>query len=137
MNIESLSHQIIELYDKISSWENSVVKDTGLTPAQMHTIEVIGHKKDLRMKELADKLGITTGTLTIGVDRLVKSGFVERKPHTSDRRSYFVVLTEKGEEMYADHHRFHEEFTREITADLSDEEMNTLHTLLQRVLQKM
>ncbi|THB77152.1 MAG: MarR family transcriptional regulator, partial [Desulfobulbaceae bacterium] len=38
MGIETLSHQMIELYDKISSWEHSIVKDSGLSPAQMHTI---------------------------------------------------------------------------------------------------
>lgn len=99
MSIETLSHQLIELYDKVSSWEHSVVKDSGLSPAQMHTIEVIGHRKNLRMKELAERLGVTTGTLTIGVDNLEKLGLVARKPHDTDRRSYFVVLTDKGEKM--------------------------------------
>ncbi|HKJ65757.1 MAG TPA: MarR family transcriptional regulator [Desulfopila sp.] len=137
MNIETLSRQLIELYDKISSWEHSVVKDSGLSPAQMHTIEVIGHQKNLRMKELAGKLGVTTGTLTIGIDRLEKLGFVVRKPHDTDRRSYFVVLTEEGERMFEEHHRFHEDFTREISAELSPSEAQTLSTLLTKILDKM
>ncbi len=137
MDIETLSRQLIELYDKISSWEHSVVKDSGLSPAQMHTIEIIGHQKNLRMKELAGKLGVTTGTLTIGIDRLEKLGFVARKPHDTDRRSYFVVLTEEGERMFEEHHRFHEDFTREISAELSPSETQTLSTLLTKILDKM
>lgn len=137
MSIENLSNQLVELYDKIASWEHSVVKDTGLSPAQMHTIEVIGHKKNLRMKELAEKLGVTTGTLTVGVDRLEKLGLVARKAHDTDRRSYFVVLTEKGEEMFEEHHRFHKDFTGEITAGFQNDEVETLTKLLGKLLEKI
>ncbi len=65
MKTEDLSQLIIELYDKISSWEHEVVKKSGLSPAQMHAVEIIGHHQKLRMKELAAKMGITTGTLTV------------------------------------------------------------------------
>lgn len=137
MGIETLSNQLIELYDKISSWEQSVVKDSELSPAQMHTIEVIGHKKNLRMKELAEKLGVTTGTLTIAVDKLEKLDLVARKPHDTDRRSYFVILTDKGEKMFEEHHRFHEDFTTEISTDLDNTEVETLSRLLGKILNKM
>ena len=137
MSIEILSHQLIELYDKVSSWEHSVVKGSGLSPAQMHTIEIIGHRKKLRMKELAEKLGVTTGTLTIGVDKLEKLGLVERKPHDTDRRSYFVVLTDKGEKIFEEHHRFHGDFTREVSAELTNSDVETLTVLLGKVLEKM
>ncbi len=137
MGIETLSHQMIELYDKISSWEHSIVKDSGLSPAQMHTIEVIGHQKNLRMKELAQKLGVTTGTLTIAVDKLEKLNLVARTPHNTDRRSYYVVLTEPGEKMFEEHHRFHQNFTSEISTELSDTELETLTKLLDKVLSKM
>lgn len=137
MSIETLSNQLIELYDKISSWEHSVVKDSGLSPAQMHTIEVIGHKKNLRMKELAEKLGVTTGTLTIGVDKLEKLDLVTRKPHDTDRRSYYVLLTEKGERMFEEHHRFHDNFTSEISTELTNTEVETLSKLISKILIKM
>lgn len=137
MSIEILSSQLVEFYDKISSWEQSVVKESGLSPAQMHTIEVIGHKKNLRMKELAERLGVTTGTLTVGVDKLEKLGLVERKPHDTDRRSYFVILTERGEKMFEEHHRFHEEFTHEISTELTHDEIDNLSHLLSKILVKM
>lgn len=137
MDIETLSNQLIELYDKISSWEHSVVKESGLSPAQMHTIEVIGYQKNLRMKELAERLGVTTGTLTVGVDKLEKLDFVARKPHETDRRSYFVVLTEKGKKMFEEHHRFHDDFTSEISTELSDSDVKTLSRLLGKILDKM
>ena len=37
-----LSQVLIELYDKISSWEHEVVRKSGLSTAQMHAVEIIG-----------------------------------------------------------------------------------------------
>lgn len=137
MDISSLSKQFMEFYDKLSSWEHSVVKDSGLSPAQMHTIEVIGHHKNMMMRELADRLGITTGSLTVAVDRLEKLGMVERTPHEHDRRAWLIVLTQKGTMMHEQHNKFHEEFTREIAQDLTTNEIESLNTLMKSVLNRM
>ena len=137
MMISKLSRQLIEFYDKISSWEDSVVRESGLSPAQMHTIEVIGHRDNMRMKELAERLAITTGTLTVSVDKLEQKGFVVRKPHESDRRSWLVVLTEKGKDVFDQHHKFHDEFTAEIATELSNDEVEMLSTLLGKVIGRM
>ncbi len=137
MSLEILSHQLAEFYDKMASWEHSIVKDSGLSPAQMHTVEIIGHNQDMRMKELAERLGVTTGTLTVGVDKLEKLGLVERKPHESDRRSWLIVLTEKGKEMYGQHHKYHREFTNEISRDLTLEQINNLTEQLSIILKRL
>jgi DNA-binding MarR family transcriptional regulator len=137
MSVSDLSQKFMEFYDKLSSWEHSVVKDSGLSPAQMHTIEVIGHHQNLMMRELADRLGITTGTLTVAVDRLEKLGMVLRKPHEHDRRAWLIVLTEKGKQMYEQHNNYHEEFTRDISHDLSDQEIETLARLVGRIVERM
>jgi len=137
MSLELLSRQLAEFYDKMSSWEHSIVRDSGLSPAQMHTIEIIGHNRDMRMKELAERLGVTTGTLTVGVDKLEKLGLVERKPHEKDRRSWLIVLTEKGKKMYEEHHAFHQQFTDEISCDLTLEQIEILTKHLGMILKRL
>jgi DNA-binding MarR family transcriptional regulator len=137
MSLEILSHQLAEFYDKMASWEHSIVKDSGLSPAQMHTVEIIGHNQDMRMKELAERLGVTTGSLTVGVDKLEKLGLVQRKPHRKDRRSWLIVLTSEGEKMYEQHHKFHQQFTNEISRDLSIEQITTLTESLDIILRRL
>jgi DNA-binding MarR family transcriptional regulator len=46
---------------------------------------------------LASALGLTSGSTTVLVDRLVAAGFVRREPHATDRRSVNVVLTDAGQ----------------------------------------
>ena len=137
MSLEKLSHQLAEFYDKMASWEHSIVKDSGLSPTQIHTVEIIGHNRDMRMKELAERLGVTTGTLTVGVDKLEKLGLVERKPHETDRRSWLIVLTDEGKKMYEQHHKFHQQFTNEISRDLTVEQIKTLTEYLDIVLKRL
>lgn len=138
-----LSHQLIELYERLSSWEHDVVKSSGLSPAQMHTIEIVGHGADgapdapLRMKELAKKMGVTTGTLTVMVDRLEQQGLLQRTPHETDRRSYLITLTQKGQGLFAEHHQFHLRLTEEITATLSTEEQAQFGTILEKIISQM
>lgn len=131
----NLNHLIIEFYEKLSSWEYSVVRGQELTLSQMHAIEILGLHQAMRMKELAEKMGVTTGSLTVVVDKLVKKGLVKRTPHESDRRSLIVELTEEGMEHFAEHDHLHSQLTDEIVNHLSDEETKQLERLLEKINQ--
>ena len=129
-----LTDLLIELYDKMASWDASVVRGTGLSAAQIHTIEVLGNHPNLRMKELAEKIGVTTGTMTVMIDRLEAKGLVERKPHPEDRRSYVVDLTDKGRKAFEGHHSLHMKLTEDIASHLTKEELTALIVGLQKIL---
>ncbi len=131
---DRLSQLMLEFYEKMASWEHSVVKQTGLSPAQMHAVEMIGHHPNLRMKELASRMGITTGTLTVMIDRLEKNKLVARRPHARDRRSYNIALTPKGRRHFKEHHQLHLALTREITVPLTNAEIQALENSLMKII---
>jgi DNA-binding MarR family transcriptional regulator len=133
MESETLTQLLIEFYEKFSSWEHGVVRESGLTLSQMHTLEILGAAGDLRMTELAAKMGITTGSLTVLVDRLEKNGMVVRKPHETDRRSIRVGLTEEGGRLSVEHHKLHTQLTQEISSVLSPEETKAFIEILGRI----
>ncbi|MDT8440269.1 MAG: MarR family transcriptional regulator [Desulfuromonadales bacterium] len=136
MSVKDLARNIVEFYEKRSSWEYEVVRGSDLTPNQMHAIEIIGHEKSLRMKELAEKLGVTTGTLTVTVDRLEQKGLIERQPHETDRRSYRVVLTAEGKKHFKRQHEFHLKLTEEIVSVLSPAELAGFSAILGKVVKQ-
>lgn len=137
MDIEHLSKIIVEFYEKLSSWEESVVRDSGLTTAQAHTIEIVGHNGPIKMKDLAEKIGVTTGTLTVSVDRLEKKKLLVRKPHDTDRRAWLIDLTDAGRDCFIQHHEFHNRMTQEIMAGLTPEEQAAFARILEKVLEKI
>jgi DNA-binding MarR family transcriptional regulator len=132
-NLESLNQLLTEFYDKMSSWEQSVVKETGYTLAQVHTIEVLGVHGQLRMKELADKLGITTGTLTVQVDKLVNADLIERRPHPEDRRAIVVALTKKGQNIHLHHNQLHLDLVKDLTTNIEPEDEERLIAILTKM----
>ncbi len=134
MKLENLSRIIVEFYEKLSSWEESVVKDSGLTTSQIHTIGIVGHADSIKMKDLAGKIGVTTGTLTVAVDRLEKKGLLMRRPHKKDRRSYMIELTPDGKKYFAEHHNFHIRMTEEIVSCLSEQEQKAFATIMEKML---
>lgn len=132
-NLETLNQLLTEFYDKMSSWEQSVVKETGYTLAQVHTIEVLGVHGQMRMKELAGKLGITTGTLTVQVDKLVIAGLIERLPHVVDRRAIVVALTDKGQQIHLRHNQLHLDLVKDLTINVESEEEEKLIATLTKM----
>lgn len=128
-----LTQLIVEFYERLSSWEHSVVRDTDVTLTQMHALEILGSHTALRMKELAERMGVTTGTLTVLADRLEKAGMIRRKPHEADRRSILVELTDQGHAMFREHDELHAQLTRDITAPLTDDERTALAAILEKM----
>ncbi|GAB2640069.1 MarR family winged helix-turn-helix transcriptional regulator [Vibrio panuliri] len=132
-DLENLNQLLTEFYDKMSSWELSVVKETGYSLAQVHTIEVLGNHGQMRMKELADKLSITTGTLTVQVDKLVTAGLIERLPHPEDRRSIVVGLTSQGLTIHQHHNQLHLDLVKDLTRNLDDSHVKQFVSILSKV----
>lgn len=132
-NLTYLSRTIIQFYEKLFSWENAVAKNSGLTPQQYHTIEIVGSEGPIRMKPLAEKLGVTTGTLTVMIDRLQKAGYVTRQNDPQDGRAYYSVLTDKGQESYREHQEHHRALVENITGTLADAESAQLITILNKI----
>ncbi len=128
--LTELNNLLTEFYDKMSSWEMSVVKETGYSLAQIHTLEVLGSHGAMRMKELANRLGITTGTLTVQVEKLVQAGLIERQSIEGDRRSVSVTLTEQGKVVFQEHNALHLTLTDELTRPLSHEQQLELSKML-------
>ncbi|WP_070965795.1 MarR family winged helix-turn-helix transcriptional regulator [Vibrio sonorensis] len=133
LNIETLNHLLTEFYDKMSSWELSVVKETGYSLAQVHTIEVLGNHGQLKMKELAEKLGITTGTLTVQIEKLVSANLVERLAHPNDRRAIVVSLTDEGQEIHKCHNQLHIDLVKDLTSNFEPEDGERLIEILKKM----
>ncbi|EKO3549007.1 MarR family transcriptional regulator [Vibrio fluvialis] len=129
-HLTELNNLITEFYDKMSSWELSVVKETGYSLAQIHTLEVLGSHGAMRMKELANRLSITTGTLTVQVEKLVQAGLIERQSLEGDRRSIVVDLTDQGQSVYREHNALHIALTQDLTSHFTEQQHQALVQML-------
>ena len=137
MNITStLNEVLVKLFRDITTIEEQAVK-TGefreLTVNDMHVIEAIDVREPRNMTSVARSLKVTTGTLTISVNGLVKKGYVERTRSEEDRRVVLVSLTEKGRKAHAQHERFHQRMIQAVVEGLDEEEQVILEKALTSV----
>lgn len=137
MNIAStLNEVLVRLFRDINAIEEQSIK-TGeykeLTVNDMHVIEAIDTGAAKNMTSVARTLMVTTGTLTISVNGLVKKGYVERTRSEEDRRVVLISLTEKGRCAFAQHEAFHQRMIQAVIEGLSQEEQVILEKALLNV----
>lgn len=127
---EAYSAILVEFFDRLSSWEESVVADREVSLAQMHLLEAVGAGGPVRMSELSQRLGVTTGTLTVMAHRLESRGYITRRQDTEDKRVYQIELTDSGRREYENHHHLHEHLIENIVDYVGEQRAKQLFSLL-------
>ena len=69
----------------------------GISPADLDALEHLEADGPLTQRQLGERLSLTSGAVTMLVDRLERSGWVQRRPHPTDRRYVLVELSAAAE----------------------------------------
>ena len=131
-----LNSILVNLFNDILNIEEKALiteefKDISVT--DMHIIEAIGVMEQRTMSKIAKSLSVTMGTLTIGVNGLVKKGYVERNRSQKDRRIVYASLTAKGKAAYVHHMRFHKDMINSVIDGVTEEEAEILTKTLKKL----
>lgn len=126
---ESMNEFLVGIFREIMDIEEKAIitsefKD--LTNNDMHIIDAVGIKEEKNMSAVAKSLSVTTGTLTIAMNSLVKKGYVERVRSEEDRRVVLLSLSEKGKKAYEHHKIFHENMIKATVDKLTETEKQIL-----------
>ena len=118
----------VQAYAEKSVWELE------MCGSDFAVLEALLHKGPLPVNEIGKKVLLTSGSITVAVDRLEMKGFVERRAHATDRRAKIVHLTKEGRKLitgaYADHAA---DMERLSSASLTRAERETLIRLLKKI----
>ena len=97
-------------------------------------LEALLHKGPLPVNEIVKKVLLTSGSITVAVDRLEMKELVERRAHGTDIRARIVHLTKAGRKLitrvYADHAADMEKLA---STSLTRAERKTLIGLLKKI----
>lgn len=132
----SINGLLVELFNKILKIEQNAIKNGALrdlSVTEIHTIDAIGMYKQRTMSEVAFDLAITIGTLTTGVNKLIKKGYVKRSRIESDRRVVLISLTKKGKLAYRLHEKFHKDLVKRTIDRLSNKEEELIEISLKKI----
>lgn len=126
---QEFAERLLKIYENVLLTEEQALSKgyfSDLSNAEMHTLDKIGPYEARTMTETAVDLGITTGTLTVAIDRLVKKGYVMRKRDEVDRRVVRISLTKEGKLACRIHNKFHSVLAKRILEPYTPEEQALL-----------
>ena len=133
---KKVNQLMLEIFDHILVTEGKALSRgnfSDLSVAEMHTLEGIGLYESRTMSETAATLEITTGTLTVAIDRLCRKGYVERRRDQHDRRVVRIRLTRKGKLAYRMHNKFHTLLVDRLTDPLDEQQKQMLLNTLDQI----
>lgn len=103
------------------------------TPQQFALLGFLWQQDGLSQAELSGKSQIDRTTMGGLIDRLGEEGLVKRLPHPDDRRAYRICLTPKGKGLEDELCALAGKALDRFTAQLSEEEHDTLRELLEKL----
>jgi DNA-binding MarR family transcriptional regulator len=74
----------------------ALAKRTGVGGADLDALEYLEAEGPLTQRDLGERLSLTSGAITMLVDRLEHAGWVNRRPHPTDRRYTLLELSPKA-----------------------------------------
>jgi DNA-binding MarR family transcriptional regulator len=132
-NFSRLSHSNLK---KHHACRHRFGGDTDLSPAQIGVMHAISHHRKMTTNKMAEAMGVTKSAISQVAEPLVKEGFLERIVDENDRRIAHLSVTHKGHKLMHIFKKHAVENSRDALEALTDEELELLHGLSQKMLNK-
>jgi len=107
--------------------------DDRITPGQFGVLSLIDGNRGLNQSALAKALGIERSTMVAVISALEDRALVKRGESVSDRRSYALSLTPRGQALLNEIKAKVDRHEKTITAGLDDTEKAVLRELLGKI----
>jgi MarR family 2-MHQ and catechol resistance regulon transcriptional repressor len=86
-------------YDAVRDYAYSNIASLGLNLTDFAILEMLLHKGPTSVNDIGSKVLLTSGSMTVAVDRLESRKLVRRRADASDRRARIVHLTPSGRKL--------------------------------------
>lgn len=134
---ELLNDVLVQLFNQILFNEEYYLKKrvpANLTLNNIHVLEAVDSFKNYcSMSELANKLNITSSTLSTNIKKLIKEKYLIKLQSNQDKRVYYIKLTAKGKKIVKIHDEYHKQMVDIIIANLGNKETANLIDLLSKI----
>ena len=124
---------MFKAFRALATHASDSMKLTDLGDSDFRVLEALLHKGPLPVNIIGPKVGLTPGSISVAVDRLVKKDLVVRQEQETDRRVRNVRLTKKGRKLISTGFKEHAAAMETAMSGLSDREKRTLLRLLKKV----
>ena len=127
-------HKLLKLNDAFHKNETNQGKLADVTSKQKYYLKVIDKNYRVTFSQLAQETQNSKPTITELISNFISMGCVYRERSPEDGRVYFIYLTPKGQSIARSEERTQIQVIERIKNSLTDEELDQLITLLNKIL---
>lgn len=120
-------------YDALEAYAHESIRQMGLGLSDFGVLEVLLHKGPLPVNVIGAKIRLTSGSISIAIDRMEEKGLVERRDDPDDRRARVVHLTPAGRKLIECAFAEHAAAMEHATSGLSTAERKEAMRLLKKL----
>lgn len=133
-----LGKYLLETSHQLKLYLDATFGDSGLNGLQARILAFVEHNdrqnKDVYQKDIEAEFKIRRSSVSSVLDTMEKNGFIRRVSVLSDARLKKLVLTDKARQVGETHRNKISEFDTGLESGLTEEELQTLKSLLARVI---
>jgi DNA-binding MarR family transcriptional regulator len=134
---ETIGSLLVQICRAHRNKAQELLAQIDLYPGQEFLLLNLWPQDGLTQSEVAEHLCVQPATITRMLDRLVKTGLVQRRTDVEDQRVSRVYLTEKGRKLLQPIEQIWDELEQMSFANLTLEERLLLRRLLLQVYQNL
>ena len=108
--------------------------ESPLSMSQVAMLNWVARSPGCGVREIAQGLCVTPPTISVGVRKLIKDGWLEQREDPQDRRARPLFLTEKGDAFVEIVHQHQTQKIKLFLSGLSSSEQEQLISLLHRAI---
>lgn len=133
--VEGIVDRINGLARRLKRMHEQTLAEHGLSYVDFRCLSHLRHAPEpLPAGKLAERLELSTGTMTARLDSLERAGHVRRATDPGDRRAVLVELTDEGRQAYLRAVEAQGQQESVVAAALSEREKEQLNGLLRRLM---
>ncbi len=125
--------EIIRIFDREVSFQNSASCCNGISVAQCHTLLEIEKNKKISISELAGNLSLDKSTVSRTVEGLVNINLVDRIIPRENRRKALLNLTSSGKQVCSTINYTNDSYIEKVLNDFTPEDQEELLRLFNKL----
>lgn len=127
-------YQVRVFYKAVSQSVTNIYSSLhGLSVQEWRVMAVLGNNQPLTASELVEMSSMDKVQISRAIKKLEETGLLYRQEDHEDRRRVHLTLSRRGNEIFKELVPLVKELEKDLLAGLSEDELNTLLTLMEKV----
>ncbi len=108
-------------------------RELSLTTSEVYCVDIIHNLDKPTIQEFSNYVGISSPNATYKVNSLIKKGYVKKVQSETDKREFYLDVTDKYYRYYNIHQKYLDIVEERLSETLSDEEFRIFNDTLNKI----